>query len=83
MHIDSKLKNLKTRENDNSSRASQLLEQKLKSNRDRHPEPEPNSLISGLLQQKSGHKLAKVERAVISSARDKIPVYVENKQRLD
>ena len=54
--IDSTLKKMKYKEGESNRKFVNNLEEKLKSNRERHPEPAPNSLISGLLQKKNGHK---------------------------
>ena len=87
LQIDNTLKLLKEREgelsNSNTRKVIQNLEEKLKSNSKRHPEPAPNSLISGIIEQKNGYKSTKVDKSVIIQARDETQNPVENKNRLD
>ena len=46
--MENKLKNLKRKSTENSYRIAQSLELQLNKNREKHPEPAPNSLISGI-----------------------------------
>ena len=42
----------------------------MNSNRERYPEPSPNSLIDDILKKRSGHKVAKIDKTVIQEARE-------------
>jgi len=78
-NINSAIKNLKVK---NNSLEAEKLESKLSADRLLHPEPAPNSLISGIMNSLNSHKIAKIDKTAIKSAIGEKAV-IDNKRRLD